>query len=90
MRGRKRVEKTKEWGDLIRDNLRMARRNAGYTQKEASRILGYSCSAIGNLEGGRKIFPRFAFFFKMCELYGVTPEEMFHGRTEPKKREEKN
>lgn len=79
-------EKTDEWVDLIHDNLRMARRNAGYTQKEASRILGYSCSAIGNLEGGRMIFPRFAFFFKMCELYGGTPEEMFSGRIEPKER----
>lgn len=77
-------EKTDEWEDLIHDNLRMARRNAGYSQEKAADILGFAQSTIGQIEAGRRHFPSFYLFFLLCELYGVTPEEMFHGRIEPK------
>lgn len=77
-------EKTDEWVDLIHDNLRMARRNSGYSQEKAADILGFAKSTIGRIEAGRRHFPSFYLFFLLCELYRVTPEEMFHGRIEPK------
>lgn len=83
-------EKTDEWGELIHDNLRMARRNVGYSQEKAADILGFGKSTIGQIEAGRRHFPSFYLFFLLCELYGVTPEEMFHGRIEPKLSVKKN
>lgn len=77
-------EKTDEWVGLIHDNLRMARRNAGYSQEKAADILGFAQSTIGQVEAGRRRFPSFYLFFLLCELYGVSPEEMFRGRIEPK------
>ena len=80
-------EKTDEWSDLIHDNLRMARRNAGYSQEKTADILGFAKSSIGQVEAGRQHFPSFYLFFLLCELYGVSPEEMFRGRIEPNKRQ---
>ena len=88
MRGRGEMsEKTDEWSDLIHDNLRMARRNAGYSQEKAADILGFAQSTIGQVEADRQHFPSFYLFFLLCELYGVSPEEMFRGRIEPNKRQ---
>lgn len=86
----KELSMEKEWGNLIRDNLRMARRNAGYSQEKAAKILGFAKSTIGQIETGRGHFPSFYLFFLLCELYGVTPEEMFRGRIEPLPKDEKN
>lgn len=91
MRGRGEMsEKTDEWVGLIHDNLRMARRNAGYSQEKAADILGFAKSTIGQVEAGRQHFPSFYLFFLLCELYGVSPEDMFRGRIEPKLSVEKN
>ena len=84
LRRKMQMGKDKEWGNLLRDNLRMARRNAGYSQEKAADILGFAHSTIGQVEAGRCHFPSFYLFFLLCELYGVTPEEMFRGRIEPK------
>lgn len=82
--------KNKEWGNLLRDNLRMARRNKGYSQKKVADILGFAQGTIGQIEAGGHHFPSFYLFFLLCELYGVTPEEMFRGRIAPKLSVEKN
>lgn len=64
--------------------------NAGYSQEKAADILGFAKSTIGQVEAGRQHFPSFYLFFLLCELYGVTPEDMFRGRIEPKLSVEKN
>lgn len=67
-----------EWGRMLLDNLRTARRNAGLTQKEAGKLSGLGHTTIGAYESYRA-FPRFQQFFKLCEVYQVSPAEMFGG-----------
>lgn len=63
---------------MLLDNLRTARRNAGLTQKESAELAGVSISTIGAIEANR-MYPRFKLFFKLCEVYQVSPAEMFGG-----------
>ena len=51
--------------------LKAARVNAGYTQKEAAKILDISNKTLCNWENG-KTFPDQPMIEKLCALYGVT------------------
>lgn len=50
--------------------LASARKNAGYTQVEASKLLGISPETLGNYEAA-KSFPSVPIIKKMEHLYGV-------------------
>ena len=52
-------------------SLAAARKNAGYSQKEASSILNISNATLCNWENG-KTFPKQPMIEKLCELYGVS------------------
>lgn len=52
-------------------SLKAARVNAGYSQKEAAKILGISNKTLCSWENG-KTFPDQPMIVKLCELYGVT------------------
>ena len=51
--------------------LRAARVNAGLSQKEVAKILGVSSHTVCNWETG-KTFPKQPMIEKMCELYGIS------------------
>ncbi len=51
--------------------LKAARVNSGYSQKEASEILGISNKTLCSWENG-KTFPDQPMIEKICTLYGVT------------------
>lgn len=50
--------------------LKAARVNAGYTQKEAAKLLGVSNSTLGRWENMIS-FPNVEQINKICDLYGV-------------------
>lgn len=50
--------------------LKAARVNAGYTQKEAARILGVSNKTLGSWEKGLSV-PRVDMIDKICALYKI-------------------
>lgn len=52
-------------------SLKAARVNAGYSQKEAARLLGVSNKTLCNWENG-KTFPGQPAIERICTLYGVT------------------
>ena len=51
--------------------LKALRCNAGYSQKEAAKILKVSNQTLCKWENG-KSFPKQPMIEKMCKLYGVT------------------
>lgn len=56
---------------MKRISLKAARVNAGYSQKEAAKLLGISNTTLCSWENG-KTFPDQPMIEKLCELYGVT------------------
>ena len=60
---------------MLKLTLEAARVNAGHTQKGAAEILGISNSTLCAWENGRS-FPRADQIVKICELYGVTYEQI--------------
>lgn len=58
----------------IMARLVCARRNAGLSQSQASRLLGFSgtASSLSQHETGRSI-PTLDLFLRMCAVYGVSP-----------------
>lgn len=58
----------------IMTRLVLARRRAGLSQSQASRLLGFSgtASSLSQYEIGRSI-PNLDLFLRMCEIYGVSP-----------------
>lgn len=58
--------------NMLINNLRVARINAGLTQKEVGKKLNSKQCTISAIESGKN-YPRFDLFFAMCELYGVKP-----------------
>ena len=55
--------------------LKAARVNAGYTQAQVAKILDVSVSSIKNWEAG-KTYPNLSTFEKLCELYGVSLDQI--------------
>ena len=55
--------------------LKAARVNAGYSQKEAAKILGISNTTLCNWENGTS-FPNVQQIEKICELYGVSYDDL--------------
>jgi transcriptional regulator with XRE-family HTH domain len=60
---------------MLKLTLEAVRVNAGYTQKEAAEILGISNTTLCAWENG-KSFPRADQIAKICELYGVTYDQI--------------
>jgi transcriptional regulator with XRE-family HTH domain len=60
--------------DLIVQRLTRARENAGLSQSQAARLLGFTGtpSSISQYETGRST-PNLTLFLKMCEVYDVSP-----------------
>ena len=56
---------------MIKISLKAARTNAGYTQKEAAKLLGVSNVTLSNWENGIS-FPDAQQIEKICKLYGVS------------------
>ena len=71
-------EKSKQISRLFVDNLIVARRNKGLTQRQAAAKLGIAESTIGYIES-RRGFPRFSLFLRLCSLYEVDPKALFDG-----------
>lgn len=57
--------------EIVKLTLKAARVNVGYTQKEAAKELGVSNVTLGNWENGTA-FPDIQQVGKLCELYGVS------------------
>lgn len=55
---------------MVKMTLAAARKNAGYSQKEAANLLNISNATLCAWEKG-KSFPKQPMIEKMCELYGV-------------------
>lgn len=55
--------------------LKALRVNEGYSQKEASRLLGVSNKTLNFWEKG-KAFPKQPMIEKICELYGVEYDQI--------------
>lgn len=60
---------------LLLDNLRTARINKGWTQRQVAEKAGVCGGTIGAMEA-RRSYPSFGLFFKLCELYEVEPGKM--------------
>lgn len=60
---------------MVKLTLKAARINAGYTQKEAAKLLGVSNVTLGNWENGTS-FPNAQQIVKICELYGVSYDNL--------------
>lgn len=56
---------------MTKITLSAARVNAGYSQKEAAKLLNISNKTLCNWEKG-KTFPDQPMIEKICDLYGVT------------------
>lgn len=56
---------------MTRITLKAARVNAGYSQKEAAKMLNISNKTLCSWENG-KTFPDQPMIEKLCALYGVT------------------
>lgn len=57
-------------------SLKAARVNCNLTQQEAANALGINKETLGNWERG-KTFPTALMFTKLCELYKLSPDEIF-------------
>lgn len=62
--------------------LKWARLNAGYTQADAAEEIGVSRMMISSYEVGRRK-PSMMKLERMCELYGIEPEELMLGKCFP-------
>ena len=60
---------------MVKLTLRAARVNAGFTQKEAAARLGVSNGTLCNWENGIS-FPYIQQVYKICELYGVSLDNL--------------
>lgn len=56
---------------MLKIKLSAARKNAGYSQKEAAKALEISNTTLCNWEKG-KSFPKQPMIEKLCALYGVS------------------
>ena len=59
--------------------LQAARVNAGLTQQEAADEIGVGVSTLKNWECG-KSFPNQPKIERLCEVYGVTYDQIFFGK----------
>lgn len=60
----------------MRVDIRAARVNAGLTQKDAANALGVTQGCLSHWERGSGE-PKVTMFFRMCELYGAQPNDVF-------------
>lgn len=60
---------------MPRMSLKAARINAGYTQKEAAKLLAISNKTLGNWENGISL-PNAAAINRICALYNVTYDNL--------------
>lgn len=76
---------------MIGENLQILRKGKGLTQEELAEKLGVSRQAVSKWETG-EAYPETETFLKLCELYGVTADELLRGNVsgiangEPKKK----
>lgn len=56
---------------MLKITLEAARVNAGYTQKEAAKLLHISNKTLQNWESG-KSYPNADKIAEICELYGIS------------------
>lgn len=63
---------------MLKITIAAARVNKGLKQGEVAETLGVAVSTLRNWEKG-KTFPSAALFTKLCELYGVTTDDIFLG-----------
>ena len=63
---------------MAKITLKAARVNVGLTQAEAAEKLGVASSTIRNWEKGCS-FPKPPQIMKLCELYGVSYDNIFFG-----------
>lgn len=73
---------------MVKLTLEAARVNAGYSQKEAAEKLGVSNATLCNWENG-KSFPSVKYVKKICELYGVSYEDIIFYPDNPFKTDSK-
>ena len=57
-------------------DLKTARVAAGMTQGEVAEKLGVSLASVCHWERGRRA-PKVTTFFRLCELYRVSPNDIF-------------
>lgn len=57
-------------------DLKTARVAAKLTQTEVAEKLGVSTASVCHWERGQRM-PKTSTFFRLCELYGVTPNDIF-------------
>lgn len=60
---------------MIKLSLKGARVNAGYSQKDAAEKLGVSNATLCSWENGES-FPNVKYVDKICELYGVSYDDI--------------
>ena len=63
---------------MLKITLEAARVNKRLKQGKVAETIGVAVSTLRNWEKG-KTFPSAAQFTKLCELYGVTPDDIFFG-----------
>lgn len=63
---------------MARLTLAAARVNKGYTQAVAAKELGINVNTLKNWENGTT-YPKQPQIEKICEVYGVTYDELFFG-----------
>lgn len=61
---------------MLKISLAAARVNANLTQKEAAKLLNINKCTMINWEKG-KSSPKYTQMKKLCELYGVTLDDIF-------------
>lgn len=72
--------------DILRFiTLEAARKNAGYTQKEVADKIGIHNQTVSKYENDSSKIP-FDLMEKLCNLYGVTKDEVFFGKKVRKKK----
>lgn len=64
--------------EVLQITLASARVNAGYSQEEASELIGVSLSTLKNWEAG-VTFPKQPQIEKICEVYGVKYDNIRFG-----------
>lgn len=70
--------KNMEIKETVGNNLRMARRAKGMTQKEAAAVLGKYQPDYSQYETG-KIELDYEKIVVLCKLYDITPNDLFDG-----------
>lgn len=60
---------------VMANGLKFLRERAGWTQEEAGKRLGYSTSGYGKIERSNRGLDA-EFIKRVCELFGVKPEEV--------------